>query len=251
MKDAEYKVAAVERALAILEAFTGERIRMSLAELIQATSLSKTTVLRLIQSLEDHGLIARTPDEKYCVGSRSLQLANLHQLSFEPMELIVPTLRTLVARTEESAAFNVRNGENRVCVYRIDSPHRIRDHVQLGDIIPLDQGAAGHVIRAFSGARGASYDAIRRRGFALTVGEVTPDTAALAAPIFQAGDRLLGSIAVSGPRSRLDKMALLRVEPIILAEARELTALLGGNSDLIPAPTSLPDVIVPVHRSTK
>jgi hypothetical protein len=46
-------------------------------------------------------------------------------------------------------------------------------------------------------------------------------------------------------------MALLRVEPIILAEARELTALLGGNSDLIPAPTSLPDVIVPVHRSTK
>jgi DNA-binding IclR family transcriptional regulator len=251
MEDAEYKVAAVERALAILEAFTGERIRMSLAEIIQATGLSKTTALRLIQSLEDHGLLGRAPDEKYCIGSRSLQLANLHQLSFEPMEIIVPALRRLVTRTEESAAFNVRNGENRVCVYRIDSPHRIRDHVQLGDVIPLDHGAAGHIIRAFSGARGALYDTIRRRGFAMTVGEVTPDTAALAAPIFQAGDRLLGSIAVSGPRSRLDKMALRRVEPILLGEARELTSLFGGNIELIPASTNSSDVVAPARRGVK
>jgi DNA-binding IclR family transcriptional regulator len=235
MEDADSKtVASVERAVAILEAFTQGHLRLGLAELSEITGLYKSTILRLIQTLEAHSLIAKSPEGSYQLGPKCLQLASVYQKSIEPMEVVIPALRALVASTQESAAFNVINGENRVCVYRIDSPLRIRDHVQLGEIIPLNLGATGHVLRAFSGAPGRVLDAIRAKGFATAIGELTPDTAALAAPVFSAGERLIGAITISGPRSRFGKPALKRIEPLLLSTARNVSEQLGCAPDAAP-----------------
>lgn len=236
MDDVELKsggVASVERALSVLRAFSRERLVLSLAELAEATGLYKSTILRLAQTLEAEGLLARTPAGQYRVGPLALQLATLYQQSIEPAELILPALRKLNRETGESACFNIRNGDNRVCVYRIESVHRLRDHVMVGDVIPLQHGAAGHILTAFSGADDKTSASIRKRGVAISLAEVTPDVAAMAAPVFEAGERLAGALTVSGPRTRLDKAAIKRIEPMLLEVARDLTRELGGDVGLI------------------
>lgn len=226
-------VASVERALALLRAFSRDNLRLSLAELAEATGLYKSTILRLAQTLEAEGLLVRTAGGLYHVGPASLHLATLYQQSIEPAEVILPALRRLNRETGESACFNIRNGDNRVCVYRIESVHRLRDHVMVGDVIPLQQGAAGHVLTAFSGARGRKYAAIRERGVAVSLSEVSAGVAALAAPVFEGGERLAGALVVSGPQSRIDDATMRKIEPLLLDVARDVTRQLGGDSRLI------------------
>jgi len=55
----------------------------------------------------------------------------------------------------------VRQGKQRLCLYRVDSPQPIRDHIRAGDLLPLDRGAGGRVLMAFAGARGDIYDQVR------------------------------------------------------------------------------------------
>ena len=63
--------------------------------------------------------------------------------------MVMPVLRALVQATGESAAYHVRQGRERLCLYRVDSPHPVRDHARAGDLLPLDKGAGGRVLVAF------------------------------------------------------------------------------------------------------
>jgi hypothetical protein len=72
------RVAAVERALSILEAFDASGPKLSLAELHRKTRIAKPTLLRLMQSLLDHGLLMPVDSSTYCVGAATLRLAGLH-----------------------------------------------------------------------------------------------------------------------------------------------------------------------------
>ena len=62
----------------------------------------------------------------------------------------MPVLEGLVARTGETAAFYVRRGEQRLCLFRADSPHLLRMHVRVGDALPLDNSAIAQVLRVQS-----------------------------------------------------------------------------------------------------
>jgi len=228
--DAEAKhVASVERAVALLRAFSIEKPRMTLAELATATGLYKSTILRISQTLEAAGLLQKTHAGHYYIGSATLQLARLHQEAIEPAELIIPALRQLVDETGESACFNIRNGSNRVCLYRIESQHRLRDHIMVGDVIPLPRGAAGHVLEAFSGAKGAKHAQVRKAGYSVSQAEVSPGVVAISAPVFKGGGELAGALVVSGPQSRIDDETLQRLESIVVNAARVLSSRLGST----------------------
>ena len=221
-------VASVERALSLLLAFSLERPRMTLVDLAAATGLYKSTILRLAQTLESYGFLSRSDSGHYYVGPAGLQLARLHQEALEPAELIIPALRQLVDDTGESACFNIRNGDNRVCLYRIESHHRLRDHVMIGDVIPLKFGAAGHVLEAFSGAAGTRNAEIRQAGYSISQAEVSAGVAAVAAPVFKGGGELAGAITVSGPKSRIDDETLQRLKSITIEAAGRLSRRLGS-----------------------
>ena len=74
-------------------------------------------------------------------------------------------LHELVKATGESASFYVREGDIRSCVARVEGPQSVRHNVRIGERLPLNRGAPGRVILAFSGAPGEPYESIRERGF--------------------------------------------------------------------------------------
>ncbi|CAN5775479.1 IclR family transcriptional regulator [soil metagenome] len=222
-------VAAVERALSILDALTEDRV--TLVELSKRTGLYKSTVLRLIKSLEKYGYVLRNPEGLYRLGSKVLLLGSLYQRHFRTSEIVPPVLENLAAELHEGASFYVSEDDRRICLHRVDSTRAIRDSVQVGDRLPLTVGAAGHVLRAFAGTRGERFDEIRRTMYAASFGERDVETAALAAPVFGSGNRLMGALSVSGPRYRLEELGEARIVPVLFKYAKELTRTCGGNPD--------------------
>jgi DNA-binding IclR family transcriptional regulator len=222
-------VAAVDRALSILDALTEDKV--SLAELSKRTDLYKSTVLRLLKSLEKFGYVLRTADGAYRLGSKVLHLGALYQRHFRTSEIVPPVLERVAAELHEGASFYVCEEDKRICLHRVETTRAVRDSVQVGDRLSLTVGAAGHVLRAFSGARGERFDDIRQRMYAASFGERDSETAAMAAPVLGAGNKLVGALSVSGPRYRIEAAGEARIIPVLFKYAKELTRTFGGNVD--------------------
>ena len=222
-------VAAVDRALSILDALTDDKV--SLADLSKRTDLYKSTVLRLLKSLEKFGYVLRTVDGSYRLGSKVLHLGALYQRHFRTSEIVPPVLERIGAELHEGASFYVCEEDKRVCLHRVETTRAVRDSIQVGDRLPLTVGAAGHILRAFSGARGERFDEIRQRMYAASFGERDSETAAVAAPVLGPGNKLIGALSVSGPRYRIEAAGEARIVPVLFKHAKELTRTFGGNVD--------------------
>jgi DNA-binding IclR family transcriptional regulator len=216
-------VAAVDRALMLLAAFREGDRSLSLAELAERTHLVKSTVLRLLASLVHFGLAQKLGDGRYALGSEIARLQSVYTASFSLEHVVMPALHELVRRTRESAVYHVRQGDMRLCLYRVDSPQPIRDHVQVGDLVPLNRGSGGRVLMAFSGAKGAIYGRIRREGYAALVGDRSPELAGISAPVFTARGELAAAVTLTMPANRFQSR---HIEPT-RAAARAISEKLG------------------------
>jgi DNA-binding IclR family transcriptional regulator len=227
-------VAAVDRALAILLAFRESETSIGLASLAQRTGLYKSTILRLIGSLEREGFVQRLPSGEYKLGPVLHQLGAVYVKSLKLEDFILPVLRHLVKVTSESGTFYVVAGKSRLCLYRVDSPLVVRDHVRAGDMLPLDRGAGGHVLRSFANGTAPRRGQDAPRFVVATFGERQADTAAVAAPVFGVGGSLVGALSVSGPRTRFTRAAVTRIADEVLQAARNLSRDLGADPDVFP-----------------
>lgn len=216
--------AAVDRALSLLTAFRKGDGSLSLAELAQRTQLYKSTVLRLIASLEHATLIRRHADGTYSLGPEIVRLNGVYASAFSQQDVVMPVLKELVDLTRESAAFHVIHGEHRLCLYRVDSPQLLRDHTRAGDLLPLDRGAGGRVLTAYSSGRGAKYTKIRKEQVVIASGDRVPEVSGISAPVFGADGECAGAVTLSIPTYRLN---MAHADHVRYA-AVKLTGLLGG-----------------------
>jgi DNA-binding IclR family transcriptional regulator len=232
-------VAAVTRALAVMEAFEVGESSLGLAELSRRIGLHKTTTLRLARTLALSQYMVQTEDGQWRLGPAAGWLGARYQAGFDVNNVVEPALHQLVKATGESASFYVREGDVRSCVARVEGPQSVRHNVRIGARLPLNRGAPGRVILAFSGASGQPYEAIRERGYHISLGEREPEVASIAAPVFGLNWRLLGSMCISGPSSRLTKAKLDKHARGVVRAANRLSyALAGSRSTATPAAVS-------------
>jgi DNA-binding IclR family transcriptional regulator len=223
-------VTAVTRALHVLESFQVGEPNLALAELSRRTGLHNTTVLRLARTLALSGYMVQNENGTWRLGPASGWLGARYQAGFDVNDVVEPTLRELSRVTRESASFYVREGDWRACISRVEGPQAVRHHVRIGARLPLDKGAPGRIILAFSGESGKAYEEIRRRGYLITRGEREPDVGSVAAPVFGLSWRLLGSICISGPASRLSKPKLELHAKAVVSAANQLSYALAGSA---------------------
>jgi len=220
--------AAVDRALSLLAAFHTETPSLSMSELAERTRLYPSTVLRLLASLEHAQLVQRRADGRFALGAGVARLHAVYRESFALESAVLPALRRLVEETGESGSFHVRQQQHRVCLYRVDSPQPLRDHIRAGDILPLNQGAGGRVLLAFSGAHGVLYDQIRQAGVAVSVGDRVPELFGISAPVFESDGSLCGAVTLSGPAQRFQR----KLAKAVLTTSKAITASIGGREPL-------------------
>lgn len=209
--------AAVDRALSVLSAFGSGDTALSVTELAERTRLYKSTVLRLLASLAHGGLMRKTGEGLWALGPELSRLAAIYTASFSLEDVVLPVMRALVAQTGESVALHIRQGEQRLCLYRVDSPQLLRDHVQAGDVLPLDRGAGGRVLMAFGGAKGKVYDKIRRDGYIHASSDRVPGLVGVSAPVWRGEGQLVGALTLTVPEGRFREVF---VEQLRAAAAR-------------------------------
>lgn len=223
--------AAVDRALSLLMAFDSAQPMLSLADLAAHTRLHKSTALRLLASLEHAGLVQRLADGRYAAGAAAIRLHAAHAAAFSLEAIVMPVLRQLAALTRESAAFHVRQNDARLCLYRVDSPQPIRDHIRAGDLLPLKHGVGGRVISAYvrraSGAlpNDATSLRIRRDGVIGLTDDRSEGVAGMSSPVFDAAGELAGALTLTMPTQRYTEAHAAPVRAAAIA----LTTQLGGR----------------------
>ena len=203
-------VGVLDKAMAVLAAV--EDAPRSLAELVDATGLSRATAHRLARALEVHGLVRRTPDGRFAVGPRLDAVAL--------PELARPALEALSHATGESVQLFVRRGDRRLCVAALESPNELRTIVPVGAFLPLDRGSAGKVLSGDA--------AVLRRGWAESVAEREPGVASVSAPVVDGEGRVRAAVSVSGPIQRTTRAPGRRYAKAVMAAARQVEAALAG-----------------------
>lgn len=216
-------VRAVDRALALLRAFREEDGPLGLTELSRRAGLNMTTALRLLGTLESHNFIKRLPAGGYLLGPSLLLLGDLFRRSLRLEHHVMPALGRLRAESQESAVFFVREGDQRRCVFRLDSPQLVRDVAYVGEAQPLGRGAHGRSLIALEA--GEALPVVSR-------GERLPEIAAIACPVLDAEGRVAGSVGISVPLYRFTAETEALCAPLVLREAIAMTRDLGGD----PAP---------------
>jgi DNA-binding IclR family transcriptional regulator len=216
-------VASADRVLTVLTAFRTGDTALTLVELAERTDLIKSTIMRLMVSLETFGFVNRLADGRYTLASEVMRLNAVYQESLDLEKHVLPRLHRLCDETGETASFYVRHGAYRMCQYRVNSPHRLRLHLQPGDIRPMDGAASAEALRC-SYARAAEHP-----GPFYSAGITDPHSASMAMPIFGAQQELMGAIVVSGPAGRLNAERADSLRAVFMEVAEDLTRSLGGR----------------------
>ncbi|WP_025679240.1 IclR family transcriptional regulator [Paenibacillus massiliensis] len=246
MEDRKLTVRAVERALDILLCFT-QATDLGLTEIAARIGLHKSTVHRLLTTLEDRGFVIRDEaTEKYRLGIKVWELSTHMSQSDEPAVLLLPLMERLRDHLGETVSLYLRDGHERIRIQAVQSTQGIRRVAPVGARMPLSVGASSKVLVAFATEEerqsfrqeaewGALLDdesylqqlaEVRSIGFATSIEEREPGAAAVAAPILNRKGQLAAALSVSGPVSRLSAETLHEFAPIIMDAAKEMSMLL-------------------------
>jgi DNA-binding IclR family transcriptional regulator len=233
-------VAAVDRALSIMCAFATADTSLSLHEIAARTNLYKSTILRLVASLERQGCIHRLDDGRYQLGPMVLHWSRVYNSSLRLEHHVIPVLNQLVQEIGEGASFFVREGNVRVCLFRVDAQRAIQEYVGVGDLLPLERGAAGRILLDFAPAA-IAQSGVPKTSVYVSFGETDPEVTAIAVPVFGPMDSVRGSMSISGPRNRFTRDVIENLSQRLLAAAVTLSVRLGGDPKLLqlghrPAP---------------
>lgn len=246
MESRKLTVRAVERALDILMCFT-EATDLGLTEIAAKIGLHKSTVHRLLTTLEERGFVTRnTTTEKYRLGIRIWELSTHMSRNEDPAVLLLPLMEKLRDRLGETVTLYIRDGDERIRIQAVQSTQAIRRVATVGARMPLSVGASSKVLVAFalpeeleqlkkgSDLRLLTKDdvywqqlaEIRAKGYATSYEERESGAAAVSAPIMNHKGEITAALSVSGPVSRLSSETLHKFAPIIVEAGKEMGMLL-------------------------
>jgi DNA-binding IclR family transcriptional regulator len=213
-------VRSVQRALDILSLLTEDRPAVTIRDIVEATGLAKTTVIRLVQTLEQSGLLWAT-STGYMAGPGLWRWAHLARRSWELPPETQRMMRDLAARQRETVNVYVARDIYRVCIAQQESPQPLRHVVHVGDELPLWGGASAKVLlrNASPGlllrvAKSSPYgekhvrrlqewiDEAAQQGYAVSHGEREDGLSAIAVPIVGRAGSVVAALSLSGPTLR-------------------------------------------------
>lgn len=239
-------VRAIERAIAILEAFSAKP-SMSVLEIQKAVGLSRPTLYRILETLASKGFIRAygTPQRfslDYMVG----KLAQSWSSGIDLVAAARPIIERLHDETQETVALMTLRGDESICLVELRSPHPVLTISRgIGPMGHLGRGASGKAILAHMADetreailktlpkdidRKRLLDDIaksRRDGFRISRGERFAGATSIAAPYFDHTHTVAGALAVFSPDVRATDERMAWMARRVVAAAAELSAVLG------------------------
>jgi IclR family transcriptional regulator, acetate operon repressor len=246
-------IAAVERAMDVLLYFgRSGQPDLGVTEIATALGLTKAAVHRILTALRSRELITVDPaTRRYALGHAAVALGRAYLARTDVRAMAAPELRALAAATGETATLSLRRGDTRLYVDQVVPEQELRMEVTLGIPYPLHAGGSSKAFLAFlDEAEIEAYvsrhplnsltdrtitdpaklrkelAAIRKRGYATSLGERQAGAASIAAPIFDHDGHVVAVLSVAGPAARFQPDAAEAADALTSAAAR-VSAQLG------------------------
>ena len=245
-------IQSIQRAAAILRSFTEAEPELGVIELGKRLDLHKSTVSRILTTLQEEGLVSQNPETgKYRLGVGLVSLAGVALGRLNVRGVTQPHLNGLVEVSQETVNVVLQDGRDCVNVERVASPRQIRYVGWIGRRMPMHCTAAGKVLLAFmetaeretllsgpltrytdktvtaKSRMEADLSHVCQQGYAIVHEEFEDEFSAIAAPVFNHTRKVAGVISISGPTYRMGPGQIENFIAPLLETANTASAEMG------------------------
>ena len=249
------KSKSLQRMVAILDCFSYERPELGVREIARIINFSSSTTGRLLQAMKELGVLQQNPgNQTYSLGGKVLAWAGVYSASLDVRNAALSAIQELHRVTRETISLYVLEGNERVCVERLESPQNVRIVARIGRRVPLYAGSAGKVFLAFISpeqrdtilkatpplpitastivdiqALMAELKKICNKGYAVSFGEWVAEAAGVAAPVFGPKGDIVAALTISGPVQRFTEEVVQRYVKDVTRVAAQISYEMGFN----------------------
>jgi DNA-binding IclR family transcriptional regulator len=260
-----YRIQAIERAVAILNAFSPEDPELGVTELAERLGLHKSTVHRFMVNLDAAGLVERNPRSgRYRLGLRIFELGGLVMQQMNLWDEALPFLEGLVHDTGETGHLAVLDGGEAIYIERVEARRALRVPSAIGRGYPAHATNLGKVlladlprehVRAIVAERGlaaytphtitdlarleAELERIRALGYAVDNEEYDEGLRCIGAPVRDHSGHVVAALGIGGPVTRITPDRVDALAELVMTAARGLSRRLGAHRSGAYAPAAL------------
>ncbi|MCU9613060.1 IclR family transcriptional regulator [Caldibacillus lycopersici] len=253
MKQEKSSVQSVERALTILELLKENLSGLGITEIARDLAISKSTVHRLIQSLEKFGFVKQdVQTSKYLLGLKLVEFSDVILNSLDIRAVARPYLDEVAHEIKETIHLVVVENDELVYIDKMESPHSIRMYSRIGRRAPFYCTGVGKAILAYlpdcdknrimekeSFKKYTEYTItskeelqqhlqdIQLRGYSIDNQEHELGIRCVAAPIFNHENRVIAGISITAPIYRFPTSMIEPIAKKVIYCANQISSSLG------------------------
>jgi DNA-binding IclR family transcriptional regulator len=238
-----HKNKTVVRSMDILNLFK-DHAQLTFQEIIDLSGIPKTSVYRMLLSLEEMEFLEKGPDSKYRLGLIFLKFGHLVSSRLDIRKIALPIMQELHDDIGEAINLIVKQGDEAIYIEKIDTNQKVRLYTAIGRRSPLYAGACARVILSFLPdseiqtyietvelkpfAKGTITDKkdlfktisqAKKEGYTISFSELEDYTAAIAAPIFDHKGDVIAGLSIAGLEANYQNENI----PIFAVKIKEAT----------------------------
>lgn len=245
----------VVKSMELLNLFI-EHSRLSLNEMVELSGIPKTSIHRMVGSLEGMDFLQKGEDGRYSLGLLFLQFGQLVAERLDIRQIALPAMTKLRDQVEEAVNLIIRDGKEAIYIEKLDTNHPVRLYTKIGRRSPLYAGACSRIILSYIEEKERErylqetelipighgtitdkerlrqeLELAREKGYTISSSELENDTVSIAAPIFDHTGRLVAGISIAGPQVRFEKERIPDLIGHLLKTSEEISRELGWRGE--------------------
>lgn len=246
-----HKNKTVVRSMDILNLFI-DHTELSFQEIIDLSGIPKTSVYRMLTSLEEMQFIEKGTDLKYRLGLIFLKFGSLVSSRLDIRQIAYPVMKELHEDVEEAVNLIVQQEDEAVYIEKIDLKQKVRLFTAVGRTSPLYAGACSRIILSFlpddkvrqyientklkQFSKGTITDKdklyglikqARKDGYTVSSSELEDHTCSVAAPIFDHNGDVVAGLSIAGIEANYQEEDIKVYSQKVIEAANEISAKLG------------------------
>ncbi|MDU4698425.1 MAG: IclR family transcriptional regulator [Paenibacillus sp.] len=247
----KHKNKTVVRSMDLLQLFLTYP-KLNISEMAKLSGIPKTSVLRMIGSLEEMGFLKKDREGSYSLGLLFLQYGNLVAERLDIRHIALPVMQQLRDDIQEAIHLVLRDGDECIYIEKLDTDHPVRLFTKIGRKAPLYAGASSRIILAFMPelereeyleatelqpiASGTITDKAelrqtlersRHEGYSFSRSELENYTAELSAPIFDHTGQIVAALSAAGLEVQFEEERIAELVQDVQQAANEISRRLG------------------------
>jgi IclR family KDG regulon transcriptional repressor len=249
------RIESVAKALTILLLFKINKPNWGVTEIARELGMQKSTVYRLLATMEEFGVVRKTRDGRnYRLGMRLFELGSVVANTFDLRDIALSYLHKVSEQSGETVHLGVLNDNEAMSIEAVDGRNTLKSSILIGKRTPVYCTSVGKAILAFLAPESqneiiektnfikftdktivdpktlaAELELTRKRGYAVDDMEHEVGVRCIAAPIWDSTDKVVASLSISGPSIRLTETTIPALAQLIMATTKEISKELGAK----------------------